>query len=186
MFALLYCLHAPHFPAASMRQFYRRAETERAKRGDGGDGRRGEGLMKMELNAYAVTEFKWRLGLGWRTGEGRTRVAKVKRVAWRRRTKTKAAKKNRPNRERKRVLAGGNLNTGVWEKGTEERKSERKRTQVTERDAGGGKGGGTTNQVGCLITSCIPHSSPILLNLPPAPSPVARSQCISMATRQGA
>lgn len=107
MFALLYCLHAPHFPAASMRQFYRRAETERAKRGDGGDGRRGEGLMKMELNAYAVTEFKWRLGLGWRTGEGRTRVAKVKRVAWRRRTKTKAAKKNRPNRERKRVLAGG-------------------------------------------------------------------------------
>lgn len=60
MFALLYCLHAPHFPAASMRQFYRRAETERAKRGDGGDGRRGEGLMKMELNAYAVTEFKWR------------------------------------------------------------------------------------------------------------------------------
>lgn len=61
MFALLFCLHAPRFPAASMRQFYRRAETERAKRGDGGDGRRGEGLMKMELNAYAVTEFKWRV-----------------------------------------------------------------------------------------------------------------------------
>lgn len=60
MCVLLYCLHAPHFPAASMHQFYRRAETKRAKRGDDGDGRRGEGLMKMELNAYVVTEFKWR------------------------------------------------------------------------------------------------------------------------------
>lgn len=104
MFALLYCLHAPHFPAASMRQFYRRAETERAKRGDGGDGRRGEGLMKMELNAYAVTEFKWRRSRledqrGTHThGKGQTGGVETER------TKTKAARKKRPNRERKRVL----------------------------------------------------------------------------------
>lgn len=42
------------------------------------------------------------------------------------------------------------------------------RGHVKERGAGGGSG--TTNQVDCLITSCIPHSSPILPNTPP-PSP---------------
>lgn len=36
-------------------------------------------------------------------------------------------------------------------------------------DRGRGRGSGTTNQADCLITSCIPHLSPILLPDPPAP-----------------
>lgn len=61
MFALFYCLHAPHFPAASMRQFYCRAQRRSEPSGEtAGTVGGGEGLMKMELNAYVVTEIKRR------------------------------------------------------------------------------------------------------------------------------
>lgn len=54
----------------------------------------------------------------------------------------------------------------------EKRKSEEKmqeaREDTSDRGRERGRGSGTTNQVDCLITSCIPHSSPILL-IPPPP-----------------
>lgn len=162
MFALFYCLHAPHFPAASMRQFYCRAQRRSEPSGEtAGTVGGGEGLMKMELNAYAVTEIKRRV-----SGLDRSGI-----YAWQRSerrcgdggTKTKR-QENHLNGER-----GEETRDNCQRRRTEERGSERKRTLVRDRGAGGGRGSGTTNQVDCLITSCIPHSSPILLNNPPSP-----------------
>lgn len=81
MCVLLYCLHAPHFPAASMHQFYRRAETKRAKRVD--DVGRSEGRGADEDGAERLCGYRVQVeSVSAGRPERDMRMAKVKLVAW--------------------------------------------------------------------------------------------------------